>query len=58
MKAKELIDKIKDYPNFEICFVHSYPDATGMTYKWIKITEIVDIGYSSKLIAIGGEDEN
>ena len=54
MKVKDLIEKIKDYPDFEVELVHVELDkATNKpVYKTFPITDIANIGYSDKKIVL------
>ena len=54
MKAKELAEKLLEYPDFDIDVPFSDPTKDG---EWpnnrkLKITGICDIGHSSKLIRL------
>ena len=59
MKAKELIELLKEMPDFDVKFV--YMDVgknDGMRYdrKDFEITGIADIGFSDKIIHLDGKE--
>lgn len=57
MKVSELIEKIKDYPDFEVELTVLGRPTSNKNYnlETISITDVADIGYSSKIIALDGE---
>lgn len=56
MKAKELAEKLLENPDFEVEFVHLEKDNSkwGMSLISFNNIKIDDIGYSDKVIQIGG----
>ena len=59
MNAKELATKLLEHPDFEIKFHDFRQEFTGgplVCDSWANI-EIVDVGYSDKVIVLGGEIE-
>lgn len=55
MKAKELAERLMEYPDFEVLF--SWFDFTdGECLSFTDIT-IDDIGHSDKVVVLGGEKE-
>ena len=59
MTAKELATKLLEHPDFEIKFHdfhQEFPGGPLVCDSWTNI-EIVDIGYSDKVIVLGGEIE-
>lgn len=54
MKAKDLIEKLKDYPDFEVELTHvELNEATNKpVYKTFPVTGIADIGHSDKKIVL------
>ena len=57
MIAKELAAKLLEHPDFEIKFhdfSQDFPGGPLVCDSWRNI-EIVDIGYSDKVIVLGGE---
>lgn len=58
MKAHELAEILMDYPDFDINFTLFEPDGSvyGMGCRTFKIDGISDIGHSSKIISLDGED--
>ena len=58
MKAKELADKLLEYPDFEVQFGIIEPDRSqyGMGLR-IFAVDVDDIGYSSKIVRLGPVEE-
>ncbi len=53
MKAKELIEILKDLPEFEVELsktILTPNEGYGLKYERYEIEELVDIGYSDKII--------
>lgn len=60
MKGKELIEKLKDYTDFDIEFIFSEPPTNGCyfpTIRRFKDLEIGDIGHSDKVVLLSGEED-
>lgn len=59
MKASELIEILKDYPDFEIEPTLSKPDGSkwGFSVTTFKIKGLTDIGHSEKKIILDIEEE-
>jgi len=58
MKVKELIEELKDYEDFDIQFTFT----DGVTDMFLSVRsfeniEITDIGYSEKIIQLGGDED-
>ena len=58
MKAKELIEKLKGYEDFDIELTVCHEDADSIGWYTHKITGIADIGHSSKKIVLDSEVED
>lgn len=54
MKAKELAKKLMEHPDFDVKFSSSY----GWGTRSFDNIVIGDIGYSSKLIVLDGDEED
>lgn len=54
MKAKELAEKLLEYPDFEVkgVFVNYFSSEKWPEYHSLKITGIADIGHSDKVIVL------
>lgn len=59
MKAKELANKLLQYPDFEVWFCYMEADESryGISLHYFEGVDIVDIGHSDKNIILGGEEE-
>lgn len=62
MKAKELAELLLKNPDFEVqcvCVDESVKmiDARWALYRTLKITDVADVGYSSKVIVLATEEE-
>jgi hypothetical protein len=59
MKASELIEILKDYPDFEVEPTLSNPDGSkwGFSVTTFKIKWVTDIGHSEKKIILDIEEE-
>lgn len=59
MKAKELSEKLLQYPEFEVQFHFLEKDNSewGITLRDFKNVDISDIGHSDKKIFLGGDEE-
>jgi len=60
MKAKDLAMKLLKTPDFDVDFAFSEIDSTdyGMTVRVFDEIEIGDIGYSSKIVRLGGKEKS
>ena len=58
MKAKELADKLLQYPDFNVSFSFMEPDGShyGICLRSFNDIDIADIGHSDKVIVLGGEE--
>jgi len=59
MKGKELIEKLKGYEDFDIEFSFMEEDINnerGYTLRKFENITIDDVGHSSKIIKLGGEE--
>ena len=54
MKAKQLIELLQPYEDFEVEFVFSEILNNKLNVRTFKDLEIVDIGYSDKVVWISG----
>ncbi len=59
MKASELIEKIKEYPDFDVefCLFESDDSSYGASLRIFSVM-VNDIGHSSKIISLGRCIEN
>lgn len=58
MKARELAEKLLQYPDFEVRFCFMEPDDShyGIRLRSFEHIDIDDIGHSEKEIILGGEE--
>lgn len=59
MKAEELIEKLKNYKDFDVEFIFSEEPTNGSyfpTIRHFKDLGIGDIGYSDRVILLSGEE--
>jgi hypothetical protein len=59
MKVKDLIEKIKDYPEFEVEAGYSHADKSkwGFTVDTYLVERVVDIGHSEKVVVLSLEKD-
>lgn len=59
MKAKELAEKLLRHPDFDVrfSFVERDNSRWGLTIRSFEDIDIIDIGYSDKVILLGGNEE-
>lgn len=55
MQAKELAKILLENPDFEVVLRTSNIDEKGFDLQDTKITDVCDVGYSSKIILLEGE---
>lgn len=60
MKVSDLIEQIKDYPDFEVelTTVTTYESKQRPTYNTYPIIGVADIGHSSKVVVLDGGEEH
>ena len=59
MKAKELIEKLKEYEDFDVDFAFSEKPQEGdhfLTIRVFKNIDICDVGHSSKIVRLSGDE--
>lgn len=59
MKGRDLIEKLKDYEDFDIKFIFSEEPCNGSYFPTIRHFEdldVGDIGYSDKVVFLSGEE--
>lgn len=59
MKVEELIEKLKNYKDFDVEFIFSEEPINGScfpTIRHFKDLDIGDIGHSDKVILLSGEE--
>lgn len=61
MKAKDLANELLKHPDFEVKCVYvdesvKMVDARWALYRTLKITDVADVGYSSKVIVLATEE--
>lgn len=57
MKAKELAEQLLKNPDFDIVFIATEKtEDFGVNIKNFENINIIDIGYSGKIIILGGEE--
>lgn len=59
MKARELAEKLLQYPDFEVRFCFIEPDGShyGISLRSFEDIDIADIGHSEKKIILGGDEK-
>ena len=59
MKVKELIEQIKDYPEFEVEAGYSHADKSkwGFTVDSYLVERVADIGHAEKVIQLSLEKD-
>ena len=61
MKCKELIEKLKEYEEFDVEFVFSEKPKEGDCFRFLTIRvfeniDICDVGHSNKIVRLSGEE--
>ena len=59
MKCKDLIEKLKEYEDFDVDFVFSEKPQEGdhfLTVRAFKNIDICDVGHSSKIVRLSGDE--
>lgn len=60
MKGKELIEKLKDYTDFDIEFIFSEPPTNGCYFPTIRRFKDLDIEayrHTNKVVVLSGEED-
>ncbi len=56
MTAQELIEFLQKHPDFKVEFIFTDKDKDVLTYRTFDNLDIADIGYSSKVILLTGDE--
>ena len=57
MKVKQLIEMLQDYEDFEVEFRITDGYSTFPNIRTFSVNQLEDIGYSDKVIVLGGEEQ-
>ena len=57
MKAKELAEKLLEYPEFEVHIIFCDNNAELPYYRFFEVSGMGDIGYSDKIIQLDIEEK-
>ena len=59
MKSKELIEKLKEYEDFDVEFVFSEKPQEGDHFLTVRVfanIDICDVGHSNKVVRLSGDE--
>ena len=62
MRVDDLIQQLRPYKDFDLqaslLEIDNTKEGTnGLNYRWFNITDVADIGHSSKIVILGLEEE-